>query len=99
VDDDSQPIWLVLDSDAVHHQEELKLAAAELGITLEFVRPGLSDEFTLLDPGMYQIHIAYLGTMGENVAARFPVRASEAISRAKIETTSSTSEEGDRLSD
>jgi hypothetical protein len=47
--DDCQLLWLILDCHSVHRQEKLKQYAAELGINLFLIPPGLTDEFQPLD--------------------------------------------------
>jgi hypothetical protein len=52
---DRQPVWLILDCYSVHRQEELKYYTAELGISLLFIPPGLTDEFQPIDSFLFGV--------------------------------------------
>jgi hypothetical protein len=84
--DDGQSLWLILDCYSVHRQEELKHYAAEHGINLLLIPPGLTDEFQARDHftfgvmksnsrWVYQVHVTEFGPMSKQVAAWFLVRA------------------------
>jgi hypothetical protein len=46
---DGLPLWVVLDCYSVHKQQAAKDSAAELGIRLLFIPPGLTDELQPLN--------------------------------------------------
>jgi hypothetical protein len=94
--DDAAPLWLVLDCYAVHRQQSMKNFAAELGIHLLFIPPGLTDELQPLDRfvfgvmkahgrRMYRVHAAAIEPTNKPMAAAFLIRAWEAVSTAVLE--------------
>lgn len=94
--DDADPVWLVLDCYSVHRQEGMKRLAADLGIHLLFIPPGLTDEMQPLDRfvfgamkaharRMYRNHAAALEPVNKPIAAAFLIRAWEAIGTAVLD--------------
>jgi len=51
--DDGEPIWLLLDCYSAHRTDNAKAYAADIGVNLLFIPPGLTDELQPLDMAVF----------------------------------------------
>jgi hypothetical protein len=88
--DDWEPLWLILDCWAVHHQEKVKCYATELGVNLLFIRPWSTDELQPLDRFVF-------GLMNTNSRRLYGAYVTELSAMSKQIATACWCEHGKQL--